>query len=160
MAYQTELSTNMGEGWPGNVVRHGPRMAVPGLINSATETNNVLGRALTNVDGQDGVFQVGGEGTFAGILTGQPQYATRNGLVPLDYVANGSVVEAMRMCPGVIVYLTTAGDVGDAIAYTATGEIVAAPDNTAPASSTLIEGSAIISNNIPAAGIAIVELKG
>lgn len=159
MAFQTEV-TNIGIGWPGDVVRFGPRMAVPGRINSTTEANNVLGRALTNVSGQDSVFEVGGEGTFAGILTGHGQYVTRDGLNPLDYVANGSTVEAMRMCPGVLVYLTTAGNIGDAIAYTATGEFVAAPDNTAPESSTLVEGSSIISNNIPAAGLAIVELKG
>lgn len=161
MPFQSTVRNDMAGGVVGDLYLDGPIRAQTGVLKTADAANNVVGRALTHVAGQDGQFVAGGTGAFAGILTGRHQYALQTaGLAPSMQVPNDLQCEAMTMCSGIILQLTgdVAGNIGDAIAYTATGEIVPAPGGTAPSGATLIANSKIVRQNVPANGLAIVEL--
>lgn len=157
MAFQSNVRPNLTGAFAGDIVLAGPTRAQTGVIVSATEANNIIGRALTHVAAQDARFAVGGTGTFAGIFSGRNQYVSAEMRASMA-VPNNTVVEAVTMTSGIAVMLDSSGAIGDAIAYKPDGTLVAAPGGTAPGGSTLIEGSKIVRHNIPAAGLAIVQL--
>lgn len=138
-------------------------------FNGGAGVATPYGRAVIRTDNADGgtataaghyqLGTIGGTGTFIGLL-----HAPKSD-VAFAYVGSeapgleaGVMLEALSETAGVWVELTTAGNVGDAVAYKADGTLVAAPKQVAPASSTLIPGSRIVRYDV-AAGLAIVALQ-
>lgn len=163
MAFQSTIRQKMTSGFVGDVTHSGPIRAQTGKLYNSDAALNVVGRALVHTSGSDGVFQTGGSGRFAGILSGSKQYATSGtsagALTPTLVLANNTEVEAIYFATGLLVELSTSANIGDGVAYaTATGILAAAPAGVAPANHTLIPNAKVIRNNLTAAGYAYIEL--
>ena len=159
MAFQSSVDANLASGVVGDIVLSGPVRSQPGILATATEANNVIGRAVTHKASTDGVFVVGGSGAFAGILTNSKQYVLPNGLTPTLTIPNSIPVEATYMATGVIVELDNAATIGNAVFYkTADGTLHAAASGSSVSGYTEIAGSKVIRCNTSAAGIALISL--
>lgn len=177
MAFQASVSNNIGFGVPGELYLEGPLRAQPGILNTTTPANNVIGRAFTVRDDATASFdtaadpqpmemQAGGAGVFAGILANPKVYAsygtsTDGTLAPTLTLANGVLAEFVEETAGIIVQLGAACAVGDWVYFlTATGVLVtAAPNASAPANSTRVPGGHVVRFESAAAGLAVISLN-
>jgi len=159
MAFQASVDATLASGVIGDIVLSGAVRSQPGILATATASNNVIGRAVTHKSGEDGVFVVGGNGAFAGILTNSKQYALANGLTPSLTIPNSVPVEATYMATGIIVDLDNGGAIGNAVFYNnTTGVLHAAASGASVPGYTEIAGSKVVRCNTSAAGIAIISL--
>lgn len=140
-------------------------LGVMGSINaqplqlSSEAAENIFGRALTHVEGENGIAVVGGDGVFAGIMAFPKEHiAFALPGVETTTVPEGTVVSGVTEHPGLIVTLTTAAAIGDGVAFAADGSLAAAPAQVAPANHTLIPGSKVVRYNVNQ-GIAVVSFK-
>lgn len=119
MPIPTSVKTQLISGIPGEIAFDGPTRVITALINSASEANNVFGRAFTYADEALETVQAGGTGKFAGILINPKAYG-----VGVDGVAkNWKSAEFLQM--GEVYFLADiAGTIGDAIYFVnATGAL-------------------------------------
>ena len=164
MAVQKQIRQFQTTAVVGDIVLSGPVRAQPGVLKTTDPTNNVIGRAMTHVAGQDGQFVAGGTGTFAGILANSKLYAsygTSAGgpLAPTITLANNTVVEGVTFTSGILVSLTNAGAIGNRIEFSqADGTLQANASGTATSGYTLITNSQIVRFNTSGTGEAIVQL--
>ena len=79
-------------GVPGEFSRSHNQESRGAIINSATEANNVVGRVVHTINGNDYNVAVGGNGNFAGIL-GFPKTSIRPSLAAQAFLPNESQVE-------------------------------------------------------------------
>ena len=145
--------TDMRSAVLGTLAFDGPQRAVALILDTATEANNVFGRAFTYKD--EDTAEAGGAGVFAGIMTNPHAYA-----IDQTTAKNGTVGEFLHMGE-VFVLLTesTAPAIGDKVYFVpATGELTT--DATA---NTEIKG-AVVSRHTPVAEtgghLAVVSLTG
>ena len=164
MSIQNTIRQFPTDAFPGDFVLDGPIRSQPLLLRTTDPTNNVIGRAVTQLAATDGVAVAGGTGTFAGILTNSKQYASLGGasgpLSPTLTLPNELPVQGTTFASGIAVITSTTANIGDGVAYAnATGILAAAPGGTPPASHTLIPGASFIRRNITTAGtIGIIQL--
>jgi hypothetical protein len=177
MGFQTAVLNNIGFGVPGELYLEGPLRGQPAVLNTGTPANNVIGRAFTIVDDATGSFDTtsdpqplevaaGGTGVFAGILANPKVYSnvgTSAGgtLAPNLTLPNGTMVELVQECTGIIVQLGAACAIGDWVYYTdATGVLTTtAPNAAAPASSTRVPGGFVRRFESAAAGLAVISVN-
>ena len=164
MPFQSTVRVNQTTGIVGDIVLDGPLIGQPGILNSTSAANNVIGRAFRHIANND--LQVSADaasGAFAGILINSKEYATSGTtaggtLAPTLVLPNNMEVELITFTAGVLVQLSTDAAIGENVFYaTATG-ILAADPGTTLADHVLIPGARVVRNNISAAGLAIVEL--
>lgn len=101
----TSRTPSRPSGLPGNLAFDGPIRARTAVIDTATEANNVFGRAFTVKDAVAGTVQAGGAGKFAGIMINPKTYAqdkatASNGTVG-EFLAMGEVYAVVAGSPAV-----------------------------------------------------------
>lgn len=173
MGFQTAVADNIGFGVVGEQYLHGPLRAQPGRLDSASEANNIVGRAFTAKDDGTASFntsadpqpldvQAGGSGVFAGILGNPKNYAVTDGLASTLAVPNDTIVELVQESAGMIVAAPAACAVGDWVYYTnGTGVIVTASPGFAniPDGSTRVPGGRVERFESAAAGLAVISFN-
>ena len=175
MPFQKVVNDDMAWGIPGEIgladlggVRAEP-FQLATVLNGAADEPTPYGRAVTRADNpfagdnaSAGHYQtgtIGGDGTYIGLL-----HAPKSD-VAFAYIGSdapgleaGVMLEAISQTAGIWVLLTTAANVGDAIAYAEDGQLAAAPAQVAPASHTLIPGSRVVRFDVNK-GMALVALQ-
>lgn len=149
--------TYLLSGIPGNISHDGPTRVASAIIDSATEANNVFGRAFTYVDGQPsgrGTFeqvQAGGDGAFAGILINPKAYA-----IDVTYARNATVGEFLTMGE-VYVQLGNDGNIGDPVSFDPATGIISAGET-----GTVIPGAHIARHepSVETPRLAVIALNG
>ncbi|XAO54129.1 structural protein [Yersinia phage vB_YenM_P744] len=127
-------------------------------VNGAAGQAPIYGRAVTGVAGDSGVGEVGGTGTYLGILFNPKENVAYAALGADTYgIEAGSRLQIVSDAPGLFVQLSTAGNIGDGVAYKSDGTLAAAPLQVAPASTTLIPGARVVRYNV-LTGVAIISL--
>ena len=177
MTFQSTVSKNIGFGVVGEIFLDGPTRAQPGRLDSASEANNVIGRAFSVKDDATASFetaadpqpldvQAGQSGTFAGILAMPKNYplygTTGDSLASTLVLPNDTIVELIQETAGMIVTLGASCAIGDWLYYTtATGVLVTAAPGFAniPASSTRVPGGRVVRYESAAAGLAVVSFN-
>lgn len=155
---QSSVTNNfLANGIPGEFSRSDNQRARGAMIKSATEANNVPGRVVKTITGNNYDVAVGGNGNFAGILS-TPKTAIRPTLDAQAFVTNETQIEVAKS-GYLFVTLGAVASVGDFVYYTpATGVILtAAPATTAPAGSERVPGGIVEGLNVTAAGLAEIS---
>lgn len=150
---QSSVTNNfLATGLPGEFSQSDNQRAIGAMIKSATEANNVPGRIVKTITGNDYDVAVGGNGNFAGILC-CPKVAIRPTLDHQAFITNETQIEVAQS-GYLFVTLSAAAAKGDFVYYTpATGVIsTAAPATTAPAGTERVPGG-IVERNNTAAGV-------
>ena len=163
MPFQSTVRINQTSGIVGDIVLDGPLIGGPGILNSTSAANNVIGRAFRHLANQDLEVTADGAGAFAGILVNSKHYATSGTtaggtLAPTLILPNNMEVELVTATAGVLVDLSTDASIGENVFYADATGILAAAAGTTLSNHTLIDGARVVRNNISAAGLAIVEL--
>lgn len=141
MAIPYTAINELVSGIPGEQAFDGPTRALSALLDSATQANNVFGRAFTYNDKSVESVQAGGTGTFAGLMINPKIY-----LIEVEYALNGTSAEFGFMGEWYVELSTTGGVVGDPIYFVnATGAL---GHGTAGAGQTQIEGAVISRHNV------------
>lgn len=162
MTFQTNVRLVQTTGIVGDIIFDSPRRAHPGRLQSTDPALNVVGRGFSHVAGSDDEVTADTPGAFAGILINSKNYASRGTtaggtLAPTLTLANNEEGEFLTMGI-VIVALTTDGDIGENVFYSdTTGEIAADPTTTL-AGHTIIPNAKVVRQNIPAPGLAFIQL--
>lgn len=112
MPIPNQILPGLVSGIPGEIAFDGPTRALAALINSTTVTDNVFGRAFTYADKSVETVQVGGTGTFAGIMIAPKSHA-----IDFDYALNGTSGEFLFMGEVYVQLSTTGGVIGDLVWY-------------------------------------------
>lgn len=176
MTFQSTVFNNIGFGVIGEYYLDGPVRAQPAILNTATEANNVYGRAFTTVDGATAGYgaatdplplqaAAGGTGVFAGILTspktGVIYGSAGNNLGPSLTLPNATIVELTQECAGVIIAVPAACAVGDWVWYNTTTGVLqtTAPGAGAPGGTARVPNGRITHFKTDAAGLAVMELN-
>lgn len=150
---QTSIAnTDLATGIPGEFSRSSSQESDGAILNSGTEANNVVGRAVKTVDGNDYEVGVAADGNIAGVLV-SPKISYRPALTAQAFLPNGSECEVATK-GFLFVTLAAAADKGDFVYFAdATGILAtAAPAAVAPASHTRLPGGIVTKNNT-AAGV-------
>lgn len=161
MTFQSEVSLEQGFGVVGELFLDGPLRAQPGIIDSVgtTPAFNRVGRAFTQVAGEDGHCTIGGTGVFYGILANPKVYpslgsAASGTLAPtldLPRYAQGEFVTMGEM----IVALGAAATIGDAVDYVAASGLLVTRPNlvsvTGEIATTVLTVSAVTTGSAPVA---------
>lgn len=136
MAFQSTVGLVQGFGVVGEVVFGAPRSAQPGILNSTSAANNVVGRVFT-IDSGDAV--AGGTGAFLGFLISPKEYASRGTqaggpLAATLTLANGEIGSFLQQGQ-ILVDVGGTASVGDLVVYDAATGILdtIAPDDYLPA---------------------------
>lgn len=143
----------LATGIPGEFSRSGNQETRGAILNSASEANNVVGRAVLTVAGNDNEVGVAADGNFAGILS-SPKTGVRANLDPQAFLPNDSQVEVAER-GYLFVTLPGAAAIGDFVYYSdTTGALAtAAPAATAPVGFTRLPGGLIKGQNVAGAGV-------
>lgn len=163
--FQSSVRIDQTSGIVGDVVLDGPIWSQPGILNSTSAANNVIGRAFRHIVGNDREVSadVAAGGIFAGILANSKVYATSGPVTgTLDAtltLPNNTEVELVTGTAGIIVELSTTASIGDSVFFaTATG-ILAAASGRILADHELIPGSAVVRNNTSGIGrLAVIQI--
>lgn len=141
MAIPYTAINELVSGIPGEQAFDGPTRALTALLDSATEANNVFGRAFTYTDESVESVQAGGTGLFAGIMINPKAY-----LIDVEYARNGTQSEFGFMGEWYVQLSTTGGTIGDPIYFVnATGAL---GHGTAAAGQTQIPNAVISRHNV------------
>jgi hypothetical protein len=168
MPFQSSVLTNQGFGLVGELSFEGPLRAQPGVINSATPANNIVGRAFTRRVA-DGLYEAGAVTSatqvFMGILCSpiaQANYGTAAGgpLASSLTVPNGTVGEFMEM-GYIVIQVPSSCNIGDEVCFTnATGALLTvAPGAAAGAGNTKIANCVITRVVTDAVGVQLAVAK-
>ncbi len=104
--FQSTVRINQTTGIIGEIIRQGPTRAHPGILNSTSAANNVIGRAFNYLNSvSDSDVTADAAGVFAGILVNPKVYATAGdgvgALNPTLVLPNETEVELLTM--GIII---------------------------------------------------------
>lgn len=138
MAFQPSVTAGaLGSGVIGEMHNDGPRRAQTYILSSSDATNNVIGRAFTNVSERHAT--AGGTGKFVGILANPKVYssfgtAAGGTLANTLTLPNNTIAEIVSMGS---IFVTLAADaaIGDLVLYNTTTGILQTivPAGTMPA---------------------------
>lgn len=144
----------LATGIPGEFSRSDNQQSRGAILNSGTESNNVVGRVVLTVEDNDYEVGVAADGNFAGILC-SPKTGVRPALAAQAYLPNDTQVEVAES-GYLFVTLSAAADVGDFVYYSDAAGVIttAAPGATAPASHTRLPGGLVKGLNVTGAGVA------
>lgn len=182
MSFQKTVGADMPWGIPGELalglaqnVRAEP-VFLSAVFNGAANVATPYGRAMTKVNSPALGYgtsaaaateaQFGGTGAFLGLLA-NPKAGVAFTFLGSDApgLDKGAQLEVVSECPGIWVLLTSAGNVGDGVAYltattdtTVAGTLKAAPAQVAPADHTLIPGARIVRFDVNT-GLAMIALQ-
>lgn len=164
MALQSTIRIDQASGVIGDEIFSGPRRAEPGVLNTSSAANNVIGRAFTRVSGSDISVAAGGTGVFGGILVNSKEYATSGpstgALDATLALPNGTPV-SLLISGYIVVSLAGAANVGDDVHFVqATGALLAAsPGATPSAGNSAIPNAQVAYFNTTGAGLAVIRLN-
>lgn len=168
MPFQSAIKNVLGFGVVGELSHEGPLRALPGVIESPSAANNVIGRAFTRVVA-NGRFEAGkpssGTQIFMGIFCNPKSQVlwgtSANGsLAGSLAVPNGTVGEFMEM-GHIIIQVPAACAIGDEVCFVdATGALLTvAPGVAAGTGNTKIAGM-VITRFVPdAVGVQLAVAK-
>lgn len=151
MTVQRIIRFDTALGIPGEIVRSGPHRARPGYLVSTDPTQNVVGRALTQLPA-GGAMRAGNadtDGVFVGFLANPKVYALYgtggNPLAPTIVLPNNTNIESLEMGFMIAVLTNAAAKIGDIVFFAqATGALTsAAPGTAVPAGSQLCPGTTV-----------------
>lgn len=147
MTQATVSNTHLATGIPGEFSRSENQDSMGVVLNSATEANNVVGRILKYVDGNDYEAGVAASGNLAGMLC-NPKASYRPSLDAQAFLPNGSQSE-VAVRGYLFVSLPAAADKGDFVYYSdTTGELeTKAPGVVPTAGYTRVPGGVVTLNN-------------
>lgn len=164
MSFPSSVRNALAAGIVGEIIYDGPHRAEPRILSSSDAALNVIGRAFTQVAGSDTDVEAGGTGVFAGILANPLEYAsygTAAGgpLAPTITLPNETGASLVKMGT-MIVSLSTAANIGDDVHFVqATGVLLAVAPGTEPAAgNSVVPNCKVVRENIPAAGLAYIQL--
>lgn len=144
-------------GLPGEFYSNLHQRTVGKIINSATESLNVIGVAVKQKTATiDDEVAVDGTGALAGLL-GTPKVVYRETLDPVAFVSNGQQVEVLK-AGYVVVNLPAAANIGDWVYYNdTTGVLETQAPNAAPtAGYSRLPGGTVQIKTVTVAGIGII----
>lgn len=143
----------LATGIPGEFSRSKNQESRGATINSAVEANNVVGRVVLTITGNDFNVGVAANGNFAGILS-SPKTSIRPSLDAQAFLPNETQAEVAERGYLFVTLPAVAAD-GDFVYYSdTTGELAtAAPAATAPAGHTRVPGGLVKGCNVTAAGV-------
>lgn len=158
MVQKTVTNSALGSGVVGEFYSNEPQRTRGQIINSATESLNVIGSVLTKVADEDDQAGVAASTVFAGVLV-SPKSLARQGLEAQTVIPNGTQVELAQQ-GFIFVDLPAAADIGDFVYFSDTDGTLstAAPTATAPVGSTRLPGGTVQIKNVTAAGLGIIYL--
>ncbi len=154
MTQSSVVNQFQSSGVPGEFSRSHNQESRGAIINSATEANNVVGRVVMTITGQQHNVAVAGNGNFAGILA-CPKTSIRPSLSAQAFLPNESQVEVAER--GFLwVNLPAAAEDGDFVYYNdTTGVLATAPPATsAPSGHSRVPGGLVKGPRVTAAGTA------
>ncbi len=102
MAIPNSVANGMVSGVIGEISHHGPTRVTAAILSSADQTKNLFGHAYTYKDDSVESVQVGGTGSFAGIMINPKSYR-----IGEEFALNGTQGEFLTM--GEINVAITAG---------------------------------------------------
>jgi hypothetical protein len=135
MTFQNSIDYDQGFGVVGEIAFDGPTRALPGILDSESAANNIVGRWFTR--NADGTFAAGGTGYEGGILANPKTHAAQGTiadgtLAPTLTLRNGETGEFVTEGE-IIVSLAAAAAQGDDVHYAiADGALTAATPGSAP----------------------------
>ena len=171
MAFQSTVRADQTAGIIGEFAEGGPIRAFRKILASTAATNNVFGRAFSLTASSDDTVAAGGTGAFAGIMVNPKEHAllgTSTGTLEGSLQLPNSVGATLADMGIIYVDLQNAGVEGDNIEYD-TGAVTAADagklysraraeGSPSAANRLFVPNCKLIRNNIPAAGLAIIQL--
>ena len=143
----------LATGIPGEFSRSGNQETRGAILASATEANNVVGRAVKTVTGNDYNVGVAANGNFAGLLS-SPKTGIRANLDAQAFLPNATQVEVAER-GYMFVTLPAAAAVGDFVYYSNTTGVLAtaAPAATAPVGHSRLPGGLVQGQNVTGSGV-------
>ncbi len=143
----------LATGIPGEFSRSGNQEARGAILASTSEANNVVGRAVKTVIGNDYNVGVAANGNFAGLLS-SPKTGIRANLDAQAFLPNATQVEVAER-GYMFVTLPAAAAVGDFVYYSNTTGVLAtaAPATTSPAGHSRLPGGLVQGQNVTGAGV-------
>lgn len=168
MTLQSTIRFDYGFGVVGESRKYdGGRRAKPGFIVSADATQNVVGRAFTQVK-TGGVVSAGGTGVFFGLLANPKQYVAKgtsgNPLAATLTLPNNTEAEFVEASYSFVAQMSNANAaIGDYVVFAqATGILQSVtPGAALPANTTQIHGAMV--NDLPqptANGLCTISITG
>ena len=156
MVQTTVTNEVFATGIPGEPARSNGIDTKGAVLNSASEANNVVGRAVKYVDGNDFEIGVAADGNFAGLLV-LPKTAYRFSLAVQAYLPNDSQVTYARAGYWFVSLPATAKK-GDYVYYSdTTGALItAAPDAAPTVGYTRLPGGKVEDFNVTGASVGII----
>ncbi len=167
MGFQSQVRIDQTTGVVGDIILDGPMRAQPGILSSTSAANNVIGRAFRHIANSDTDVTADASGVFAGILANSKVYATSGTpvtgmdsgtLAPTLLVPDQTEVELVTKTSGIVVQLSTDASIGENVFYADATGILAAAAGTTLANHTQIPNATVVRQNIPSAGLAIIQL--
>lgn len=161
MVQTTVSNTHLATGIPGEFSRSANQDAIGVVLNSASEANNVAGRIVKFVDGNDYEAGVAADGNIAGMLC-SPKASYRPALEAQAYLPNESQAEVATR-GYLFVTLPAAADKGDWVYYSDTDGslITAAPGAVPTAGHSRVPGGVVTLNNtVAGVGEIYIDILG
>jgi len=158
--FQSSVRLAQTTGIVGEIIFDGPQRARPVILRSTDPLNNVIGRAMYHLAGDDDAVSAEDADTlvFAGILANPKVYATdgpaSGSLDPTLTLLNEENAEVIEMGIIIVQSLTAVTIGGLVFASDTTGEL----REGAAAGFTQVPNAKFVRNNTTGAGLAIVEL--
>jgi hypothetical protein len=147
MVQTTVTNTHLATGIPGEFSRSENQDSIGVILNSAVEAENLLGRVVKFIDGNDYEVGIAADGNIAGILS-TPKAAYRASLDAQDFLPNESQLEVATR-GYLFVMLPAAAKKGDLVYFSdTTGSLITAATGVAPAAGhTRLPGGVVVRNN-------------
>ena len=157
MGFQNTVRIDQADATIGEVRFGSPMSADPKIINSTSAANNVVGRAVQVVSGNDleVTADLGSAGIFAGIIIHPKSYSLQGTsagtLESSTTLRNNENIEVLTMGT-ITVEISTAGNIGDEIFFDfRDGTLMAqAPDQSTPVNHARVPGGVVVRQNVPA----------
>lgn len=161
MAIQTTVNTKLAFGLPGEFYDNTPRRNHTYKLAANGTSAPTVAYIFTETD-NEGEAQVGGTGTFAGILVNPKEYALRGGLTPSMVMPEGSVGTLCSFGRVIVNVVAAVTKTSLPVYNTTTGQIsgVAAGSASAGDGYAFIPNAAFKFYSAEAGGLAVLELNG
>jgi hypothetical protein len=157
MVQKVVQNIEFATGIPGEFYTNLHQRTVGKIINSTTESLNVIGVAVKQkTSSVDDEVAVDGTGALAGLL-GMPKVVYRNTLDPVTFVSNGQQVEVLK-AGYVVVNLPAAANIGDWVYYSDTTGVLEtqAPGAVPSSGHSRLPGGTVQIKTVTEAGVGII----
>lgn len=161
MVQTTVGNTHLATGIPGEFSRSANQDAIGVILNSASEANNVVGRIVKFIDGNDYEVGVAANGNIAGLLC-SPKTSYRPAAEAQAYLPNESQSEVATR-GYLFASLPAAADKGDWVYYSdTTGALITAAPGVVPTAghSRVPGGVVTLNNTVAGVGEIYIDILG